>query len=143
MGLFGSSTKFDWKDQKAPELDDFEAMAAEAYATLPADFRTMTGEIEIRVADFPDEDVVREMELESDFDILGLFYGTGLAHDAAIPETGRLPNRVWLYRRPILDYWAEHEETLGDIVSHVLVHEIGHHFGLSDDDMYGIEDNEP
>jgi len=83
------------------------------------------------------------MELESDFDILGLFHGTGLAHDAAVPETGRLPNRVWLYRRPILDYWAEHEETLGDIVTHVLVHEIGHHFGLSDDDMYGIEDNEP
>ena len=143
MRLFGGSAKFDWKDLKAPELDDFETMAAEAYAALPADFREMTGEIEIRVADFPDEEVVKEMELESDFDILGLFHGTGLAHDAAVPETGRLPNRVWLYRRPILDYWAEHEETLGDIVSHVLVHEIGHHFGLSDDDMYGIEDNEP
>ncbi len=143
MKLFGGGAKFDWKDLKAPELDDFEAIAAEAYAALPADFRTLTGEIEIRVADFPDEDVVKEMELESDFDILGLFSGTGLAHDAAVPETGRLPNRVWLYRRPILDYWAEHEETLGDIVSHVLVHEIGHHFGLSDDDMYGIEDNEP
>lgn len=143
MKFFGGGAKFDWKDLKAPELDDFEAMAAEAYAALPADFREMTGEIEIRVADFPDEEVVKEMELESDFDILGLFYGTGLAHDAAVPETGRLPNRVWLYRRPILDYWAEHEETLGDIVTHVLVHEIGHHFGLSDDDMYGIEDEEP
>ena len=143
MGLFGGNKKIDWKDLKAPELDDFEAMAAEAYAALPADFRRMTGEIEIRVADFPDEEVVREMELESEFDILGLFSGVGVAHDAAVPETGRLPNRVWLYRRPILDYWAEHDETLGDIVSHVLVHEIGHHFGLSDDDMYGIEDNTP
>lgn len=143
MRLFGGGAKFDWKDLKAPELDDFEAMADEAYAALPADFRAMTGEIEIRVADFPDEDVVKEMELESDFDILGLFHGMGLAHDTAVPETGRLPNCVWLYRRPILDYWAEHEETLGDIVTHVLVHEIGHHFGLSDDDMYGIEDNEP
>ena len=143
MKFFGSGAKFDWKDLKAPELDDFEVMAAEAYAALPADFRELTGEIEIRVADFPDEDVVKEMELESDFDILGLFSGIGVAHDAAVPETGRLPNRVWLYRRPILDYWAEHDETLGDIVSHVLVHEIGHHFGLSDDDMYGLEDNEP
>jgi len=143
MKLFGGGAKFDWKDLKAPELDDFEAMAAEAYATLPADFRTLTGEIEIRVADFPDEDVVKEMELESDFDILGLFFGTGLAHDAAVPETGRLPNRIWLYRRPILDYWAEHEDTLGDIITHVLVHEIGHHFGLSDDDIDDIEDNEP
>ena len=77
MRLFGGSAKFDWKDLKAPELDDFETMAAEAYAALPADFRAMTGEIEIRVADFPDEEVVKEMELESDFDILGLFHGTG------------------------------------------------------------------
>lgn len=144
MKLFGGgAARFDWKELKAPEIDDFEAMAAEAYAALPADFLALTGEIEIRVADFPDEDVVKEMDLESDFDILGLFVGTGLAHDAAVPETGRLPNRVWLYRRPILDYWAEHEEKLGDIVSHVLVHEIGHHFGLSDDDMYGIEDETP
>jgi predicted Zn-dependent protease with MMP-like domain len=143
MKLFGGGAKLDWKTTKAPEIDDFEAMAAAAYADLPDDFRALTGDIEIRVSDFPDEDVVKEMELESDFDILGLFVGTGLAHDSAVPETGRLPNRVWLYRRPILDYWAEHDETLGDIVTHVLVHEIGHHFGLSDDDMYGIEDNEP
>jgi len=143
MKLFGGSAKFEWKTAKAPEIDDIEAMATVAYAELPADFRALTGDIEIRVSEFPDEDVVKEMELESDFDILGLFVGTGLAHDSAVPETGRLPNRVWLYRRPILDYWAEHDETLGDIVTHVLVHEIGHHFGLSDDDMYDIEDNEP
>ncbi len=142
MKLFGGGAKFEWKTAKAPEIDDFETMATEAYADLPDDFRALTGDIEIRVSDFPDEDVVKEMELESDFDILGLFVGTSLAHDSAVPETGRMPNRVWLYRRPILDYWAEHDETLGDIVTHVLVHEIGHHFGLSDDDMYGIEDNE-
>ena len=79
------------------------------------------------------------MELESEFDILGLFQGVGLAHDSAVAATGEMPNRIWLYRRPILDYWAEHEETLGDIVTHVLVHEIGHHFGLSDDDIDAIE----
>jgi len=83
--------------------------------------------------------VVREMRLDSPFDILGLFEGIGLAHDSATEQTGRLPNRIWLYRRPILDYWAEHEETLGAIVSHVLIHEIGHHFGLSDDDMEALE----
>jgi predicted Zn-dependent protease with MMP-like domain len=79
------------------------------------------------------------MELESEFDILGLFQGVGLAHDSDMEETGRMPNMIWLYRRPILDYWAEHEETLGAIVSHVLIHEIGHHFGLSDDDMEELE----
>ena len=80
-----------------------------------------------------------DLGAESEFDILGLFQGVGLAQDDAVGHTGQMPNRVWLYRRPILDYWAEHEETLGAVVSHVLVHEIGHHFGLSDDDMEAIE----
>ena len=81
------------------------------------------------------------MELESEFDILGLFRGVGLPQGGATPFTGQLPNQVWLYRRPILDYWAESEqgETLGEIITHVLVHEIGHHFGFSDDDMEAIE----
>ena len=73
------------------------------------------------------------------FDLLGLFQGIGLAQDSAVPETGRMPNMVFLYRRAILDYWAENEETLDAIVTHVLVHEIGHHFGLSDADMDAIE----
>jgi predicted Zn-dependent protease with MMP-like domain len=79
------------------------------------------------------------MKAESEFDLLGLFQGVGLSHDEAIQHTGRLPNMVFLYRRPILDYWAEHRDTLGAIVTHVLVHEIGHHFGLSDPDMERIE----
>lgn len=126
----------------APSISDLEELAAEAYAALPADFRALCGSIVITVADFPAEDVQKDMDA-GPFDLLGLFQGIGLAHDAATPETGRLPNMVFLYRRAILDYWAEHEETLGDIVTHVLVHEIGHHFGLSDDDMYGIEDRTP
>ena len=73
------------------------------------------------------------------FDLLGLFQGVGMAHASATPPTGSMPNGIWLYRRPILDYWAEHEEALGDVVTHVLVHEIGHHFGLSDDDIDAIE----
>jgi predicted Zn-dependent protease with MMP-like domain len=79
------------------------------------------------------------MQIDDAFGLLGLFSGVGLAHDGAVAETGRLPNLVHLYRRPILDYWAEHEDTLGAVITHVLVHELGHHFGLSDDDMERIE----
>ena len=126
----------------APSISDIEELAAEAFRGLPADFRALCGEVMISVADFPTEEVQKEMDA-GPFDLLGLFQGIGLAHDAAVPETGRMPNMVFLYRRAILDYWAEHEETLGAIVTHVLVHEIGHHFGLSDDDMYAIEDRTP
>jgi predicted Zn-dependent protease with MMP-like domain len=122
----------------APSLSDIEILAAEAYARLPAEFRALCGDVVVRVEDFPADDVLNDMRAEP-FDLLGLFQGVGLAHDQAVPETGRFPNMVFLYRRAILDYWAEHEETLGAIVTHVLVHEIGHHFGLSDADMEAIE----
>ena len=126
----------------APSLGDIETLARQAFADLPDSFRALCGEVVITVADFPADDVQHEMKA-GPFDLLGLFQGVGLAQDGAIPETGRMPNMVFLYRRAILDYWAEHEETLGNIVTHVLVHEIGHHFGLSDDDMYAIEDQVP
>lgn len=122
----------------APSLSDIEDLAAEAFEKLPAAFRSLCGDIVISVEDFPSADVLDSMNAE-EFDLLGLFQGIGLAQDLAVPETGRLPNMIFLYRRPILDYWAEHEETLGAIVTHVLVHEIGHHFGLSDDDIEAIE----
>lgn len=130
----------DWNDRLAPSLDDIEAIGREAFAALPATFLARIGETQIRVSEFPEEDVLDELGAETPFDILGLFQGVGLAHDEAVPHTGRLPNMIWLYRRPILDYWAEHEETLDAIVSHVLIHEIGHHFGLSDDDIDVIEE---
>jgi predicted Zn-dependent protease with MMP-like domain len=129
----------DWSEQEAPSLDDFEAMAGEAFSSLPAEFRALTGDVVFIVQDFPDEDVMRDMEIESEFDILGLFQGADLGSRVANdgpPE----PTMVLLYRRPILDYWAEHTEKLGDVVRHVLVHEIGHHFGLSDDQMEAIEE---
>jgi predicted Zn-dependent protease with MMP-like domain len=126
----------------APSIIDIQELAAEAFRGLPDDFRALCGEVVISVTDFRTEEVQKDMAA-GPFDLLGLFQGIGLAHDAATPETGRMPNMVFLYRRAILDYWAEHEETLGAIVTHVLVHEIGHHFGLSDDDMYGIEDGVP
>lgn len=128
-----------WSNLRAPSLDDLELLARDAFAELPAEFRELTGEVEIRVSDFPEEEVLADLGLQSEFDILGLFHGVGLAHNAAVLQTGQMPNRIWLYRRPIIDYWAEHEESLGSVVTHVLVHEIGHHFGLSDDDMEAIE----
>jgi predicted Zn-dependent protease with MMP-like domain len=129
----------DWTYQEAPSLDEFEDMARAAFALLPAEFRALVGDIAFVVQDFPDDDVIRDMELESEFEILGLFHGSDLA--ARVNNQGvAAPTMIFLYRRPILDFWAEHRERLGDIVRHVLIHEIGHHFGLSDDDMDGIEE---
>jgi predicted Zn-dependent protease with MMP-like domain len=130
----------DWTDRTAPSLDDFEAMARAAYDALPAEFRALAGSVPIVVTDFPDDETLDEMDAESEFDLLGLFRGVGLPQGGGGNYTGQLPNQIWLYRRPILDYWAEHDaETLGSIVTHVLVHEIGHHFGFSDADMEAIE----
>jgi predicted Zn-dependent protease with MMP-like domain len=127
-----------WKEASAPSLADIEALAAEAYARLPEHFRRLCEGLIIRVEDFPTEEVLDTMGLESEFDLLGLFQGIGLPFQShSTPQV--MPNMIWLYRRPILDYWAEHEDTLGEIVTHVLVHEIGHHFGLSDDDIEAIE----
>jgi predicted Zn-dependent protease with MMP-like domain len=129
----------DWSALEAPSLDEIEALAQAAYGRLPEAFRRLCGGVVVRVEDFPDDDTLAEMGLDSPFDLLGLFRGIGLAQDGAVPQTGQFPNMIWLYRRPILDYWAEHEETLGHLVAHVLIHEIGHHFGLSDADMAAIE----
>ena len=129
----------DFSRLTAPSLADVERLADAAFARLPAAFRRLCEGVVVRVEDFPDDETLREMGLESPFDLLGLFRGTGLAQAGATFETGQFPNMVWLYRRPLIDYWAEHEETFGHLVAHVLVHEIGHHFGLSDDDMAAIE----
>jgi len=127
-----------WPRAKAPSLEEFEAFAIEAFRRLPAEFRELCADLVIKIDDFPTDEVLDKMGLRSEFDILGLFQGVGLPFRAESAPT-HMPNMIWLYRRPILDYWAEHDETLGAIVSHVLVHEIGHHFGLSDDDMDDIE----
>ena len=122
----------------APDLDQIEIMARAALETVPKVLRDHVHDVVIRVEDFPDDDVMREMNLESPFDILGLYRG--------IPINGRGSgliasdiDMIFLYRRPILDYWSETGEELSDIIRHVLIHEIGHHFGLSDEDMERIE----
>ena len=128
-----------WTSLKAPSLAEMEAMAHDEFARLPKGFRALCEGVILRVDDFPTDEVLDEMEAESEFDLLGLFQGIGLPQQS-LGDVARLPNMVWLYRRPILDYWAEHDESLGHIVRHVLIHEIGHHFGLSDDDMEKLEE---
>jgi predicted Zn-dependent protease with MMP-like domain len=129
----------DWTALPPPTLAVFEALAEAAYARLPAHFRALCQGVIIQVDDFPSDEVLDQMGCETEFDLLGLFTGRGLAQGGAQAFTGQMPNMVWLYRRPILDYWAENEDTLGEVIAHVLVHEIGHHFGLSDADMAAIE----
>jgi predicted Zn-dependent protease with MMP-like domain len=128
----------DWARRSAPTLADLEALAGQAYARLPEHFRNLCNDLVIQVEDFPSDEVLDTMDCESEFDLLGLFQGVGMAQRGE-EQSGQLPNMIWLYRRPILDYWAEHSDSLAAIVAHVLVHEIGHHFGLSDDDMQAIE----
>jgi len=127
-----------WRGLKAPSLDDLEVLAEKAFRRLPQAFRAQCEGLVIRVSDFPTDEVLDEMDAQSEFDLLGLFQGVGLPFRSESAPV-QLPNLIWLYRRPILDYWAEHDETLGKIVTHVLVHEIGHHFGMSDADMEAIE----
>jgi predicted Zn-dependent protease with MMP-like domain len=124
---------------QAPSLADLEALAGAAYAALPSRFTRLCEGLVIKVEDFPEDEVLEEMECETEFDLLGLFRGQGLTQGQHLAQTGDTANMVWLFRRPIIDYWADGEDTLQEIVTHVLVHEIGHHFGLSDEDMEEIE----
>ena len=122
-----------------PSLDEFEAIAAKAFGQLPQKFRALCEDLVIRVEDFPTDEVLHRMKAKSKFDILGLFRGVGLPFQFESAPM-RMPNMIWLYRRPILAYWSRHQDTLEAIITHVLVHEIGHHFGLSDDDMAALEE---
>lgn len=122
----------------APTLAEMETIAARAARSIPQELRDHVRNVLIRVEDFPDEETEREMELESPFDLLGLYRGVALTRQH-ITEPRLEPDLIFLYRRPILDYWCETGEDLEHLVRHVLIHEIGHHFGLSDADMEALE----
>ncbi|MFQ3665855.1 MAG: metallopeptidase family protein [Sphingomonadaceae bacterium] len=122
----------------APSAAEIEALAREAVARLPEPFRRHLAEVVLHVTDFPDDEVMEAMGLESPFDILGLYQGHPFGSEGAA-ATGRMPPTIFLYRRPLLDAWADGEDSLEAWVTHVLVHEVGHHFGLSDADMEAIE----
>jgi predicted Zn-dependent protease with MMP-like domain len=121
-----------------PSLGDIEALAERALATIPAALKRHMGRVVIRVDEFPDAETEAEMDLESPFDILGLYRGVALPRQSVMDPRAE-PEFIFLYRRPILDYWCETGEDLVAVVRHVLIHEIGHHFGFSDEDMERIE----
>ena len=121
-----------------PSLEDMEAMAAEAFATIPRELRQNVANVVIQIADFPDDEISGEMDLETPFDLLGLYRGVDLARKS-VGDVAQDMDMVFLYRRPILDYWCETGEDLKHVIRHVLIHEIGHHFGLSDEEMERIE----
>jgi predicted Zn-dependent protease with MMP-like domain len=124
---------------KAPSLDDIAEIAERAFAALPEGFRTLAGEVVFRVDDFAADEVLDDLGIQDPFELTGLYSGVDLARRSVFDPSPE-PSRVFLYRRPILDEWAEHGEiTLEELVAHVLVHEIGHHFGLSDAQIEAIE----
>ncbi len=122
-----------------PSVEELDSIAREAFAAIPKALRVHAKDVVIRVQDFPDEEILEELECESAFDLLGLYQGVDLTRKS-VSDTPQQPDMVYLYRRPILDYWCDSEEDLTHVVRHVLIHEIGHHFGYSDDDMEAIED---
>lgn len=125
----------------APSPAQFETLAQHALAAIPDELKRHLGPVVIRVDEFPDEETEEEMGLDSPFDILGLYRGVALPLKSVSDPRPNI-DMIFLYRRPILDYWCDSGESLQTIVRHVLIHEIGHHFGFSDDDMERIEAEE-
>lgn len=123
---------------RAPSAADIESLARDALGSIPAALRRMVADVVIRVEEFPDDDVIKEMALPSPFDLLGLYQGVSLDRKSMM-DTPEQVDIILLYRRPLLDYWCESGDRLAHLVRHVLIHEIGHHFGFSDAEMEAIE----
>jgi predicted Zn-dependent protease with MMP-like domain len=129
----------DWTHAPAPSLDDFAALARAAFDALPEPFRSLARDVVIRVDDFADEETLAMMEMEDPFELTGLYHGVEVGRRDEMGPAAE-PSRIFLYRRPILDEWAERGDVaLGELIAHVLIHEVGHHFGLTDDDIDEIE----
>ena len=129
----------DWRDASAPTLDDFAVLAETALAALPKPFRDLVGDVLVRIEDFASEEVLDDLGIEDPFELTGLYQGVDLQHRSVLDPAPQA-SMVWLFRRPILDEWAERGDlTLGELINHVVVHEIGHHFGLTDARIEAIE----
>ena len=124
----------------APTADEIEALALRALTRLPAAFRQHLGDVVVRIEEFADDETLAALGIEDAFDLTGVYEGVPLG-DKSISASGAMPDRIRLFRAPILDEWvARGDESLEHLVAHVLVHEVGHHFGLSDEDMHALED---
>jgi len=123
-----------------PSADEIEAIARDTLRRLPEPFSESIGDIVLLVHDFADDETLRQMGMDDPFELSGLYEGIPLT-ERSVEQSGTLPERIFLYRRPILDEWAAGDETLEHLVAHVLIHEVGHHFGLSDDDIHALEDS--
>jgi predicted Zn-dependent protease with MMP-like domain len=128
----------DWGRARAPGLAQFEELVHAAWRRLPAKFRGLCEDLVLRVEEFAESDVLDELNLESPYDLMGLYRGVSIDRKSVM-DVAHGPDMIFLYRRPLLDYWAEGTQALGQLVTHVLIHEVGHHFGLSDEDMERIE----
>jgi len=122
-----------------PSAEEIEAIARAALRALPAEFSESLGDIVFMVEDFADAETLRDMGIDDPFDLSGLYEGVPLT-ERSVEQSGTLPERIRLFRRPILDEWSDGEETLEHLVAHVLIHEVGHHFGFSDEDMHALEE---
>ncbi len=132
----------DWKHACAPDLATFERLARDAYEQIPPMLREACGDVVIRIEDFAPDTVLDELGLDDPFELTGLYQGVDLTQKSTLDSSAE-PDFVFLYRRPILDEWCENGEVeLGHLIAHVLIHEIGHHFGFSDEDMHRVEEEE-
>jgi len=123
----------------APSAEEIEEIARAAFKALPAPFADSLDDIVLLVEEFADEATLRDMQIDDPFGLSGLYEGVPLTQ-RSVEQSGTLPEKIRLFRRPILDEWAESDFTLEQLVAHILIHEVGHHFGLSDDDIHALED---
>ena len=129
----------DWEARMAPSEAEIEEMARAALAALPAEFSAHAQEVAIRVADFAAEEDLDELQIDDPFDLTGLYEGIPVT-EKSVSDQAASPDIVWLFRRPLLDEWASRGDvSLGDLIAHVVTHELAHHFGWSDEDIAQID----
>jgi len=129
----------DWADTRPPLMLQMQELMQKTWNELPEDFRSLCPDIELLSDEFPGPELLEELECDSPYELLGFYFGESEQHSEMIYDYPDMSNTFWLYRRSVLDYWAETEHTLKEVITHVMVSEIGHHFGLSDHEIALIE----